>query len=252
MPERVFLPLRLIFSVALLAGLGLSSCGPTQAPSGIDDPFEAQNRKTHAMNVEIDTNAIRPLSLGSNKIISKPVAQGVANFGDNLGLPNEVIDDLLQVRLENAVHNTLRFVVNTTIGIGGLMDPATAIGLPERPTDFGETLAVWGVGEGPYVELLVLGPSTQRDTVGKIVDFFLDPTRFFFPGSRKLLTPLVKGTARVAARIDERGRYSATYDSILYGSADSYAQERLLYLEHRRHNLGQTAATSDFEDPYAK
>jgi phospholipid-binding lipoprotein MlaA len=251
MPPSGLQTRRWAFSAVIVAILGLSACGPAPAPSGINDPYEKQNRETHKFNQTIDKNVIRPIALGAT-VIPKPISKGVANFGDNLGLPNIVINDLLQARFEDAVPNALRFVFNTTIGIGGILDPATKMGLPEKPTDFGQTLQVWGVSEGAYVELPILGPSTERDATGKVVDFFMDPTRFFVPGNKGRVAVWVKGTARVAARIDERGRYSETYDSILYGSADSYAQARLLYLENRRHNLGQAATTTDFEDPYAQ
>lgn len=248
MAQRAVSVPRLAFSVVLVGALGLAACAPAPAPSGVNDPYEQNNRRTHTLNLAIDTNIVRPLARSTSKIIPKPVSKGIKNFANNLGVPGEVVNDLLQVRLDRAAQNTLRFVFNTTIGIGGLFDPATAMGLAEKPTDFGETLAVWGVSEGNYMELPVLGPSTERDAAGKVVDLILDPTWLFIPKAQRWV-----GTASsVIAKIDERGRYSETYDSILYGSADSYAQARLLYLEHRRYNLGQTAATSDFEDPYAK
>ncbi|MGV8988101.1 MAG: VacJ family lipoprotein [Cypionkella sp.] len=248
MPQRAFRTPRVAISFVVLVILGLSSCGPAPVPSGIDDPYETQNRKTHEFNLAVDKNVIRPLSRGAFKVIPKPVSRGVANFGNNLSLPGEVLNDLFQVRLENAVHNTLRFAFNTTIGIGGLLDPATPMGLPERPTDFGETMTVWGTPEGRYLELPVLGPSTERDAFGKVVDLVLDPTRTFIPRDKAWIGT----TAKVVARIDERGRYSETFDSVLYDSADGYAQARLMYLQHRRYNLGQASASSEFEDPYAK
>lgn len=248
MAQRAVSVPRVAFSVVLASALGLAACALAPVPVGINDPYEAGNRRTHTLNLAIDTNIVRPLAQSTSKIIPKPVSRGITNFASNLGVPGEVANDLLQVRLDRAAHNTLRFVFNTTIGIGGIFDPATALGLPEKPTDFGETLAVWGVGEGNYMELPLLGPSTERDAAGKVVDLILDPSWLFIPKAQRWVVT----TSSVIAKIDERGRYSGTYDSILYGSADSYAQARLLYLEHRRYNLGQKAANSDFEDPYAK
>ncbi len=241
-------PPRIALFAAVLVILGLSACGPAPATQGINDPFEVENRSNHQLNLAVDKNVIRPLATGASKIIPKPVSKGIGNLANNLDLPGEVVNDILQLRLGKAANNTLRFAVNTTIGIGGIFDPATKFGLPEKPTDFGETLLVWGVGEGSYLELPVLGPSTQRDAVGKIVDFLIDPVRLIFPKT----TRLQRIGVHLIARIDERGRYSETYDSILYDSADSYAQARLLYLEHRRYNLGQTTDATEFEDPYAK
>lgn len=240
------------FRMAAIAGFaalfGLSACGPGLAPQGISDPFEKENRSTHALNLALDKNVIRPIALGATKIVPKPVVQGVSNFAGNLDLPGEVVNDVLQLRLGKAAHNTLRFAINTTVGIGGLFDPATPLGAPEKPTDFGETLAVWGVGEGEYLELPLYGPSTRRDALGKVVDIGLDPVRLLIPKNKAWIDTF----AQVFAKIGDRGRYSETYDSILYDSADSYAQARLLYLEHRRHDLGQVTTDSEFEDPYAQ
>ena len=157
------------------------------------------------------------------------------------------MNNILQLRLGKAVENTLRFAINSTIGIGGLFDPASAAQVYGKPTDFGETLHVWGVPEGNYVELPLLGPSTDRDALGKVVDIALDPLKLIFPDSGSL--PLI---AKVGAKIADRGRYSETVDSILYDSADSYAQARLLYLQNRRFELGQAPSDESFEDPYAE
>lgn len=238
---------RYTLAVGLIATVGLSGCGHAPMPQGVSDPYEQENRSTHALNLVIDKVVIRPLAVGASKFIPKPVSRGIANFAGNLDLPGEVINGILQLHLGKAAQNTLRFALNSTIGIGGIFDPATALGVTEKQTDFGETLNVWGVAEGDYLELPVLGPSTQRDALGRVVDMGLDPVRLFFPKNQAWL-----GTfAKVVSKIDKRGRYSETYDSILYDSADGYAQARLLYLENRRHDLGQSTTDSEFEDPYA-
>lgn len=233
--------------VPLLA-LGLSACAPAPVTQGINDPFEKQNRATHGVNLTLDKYVIRPLANKATRIIPDPVITGVSNFADNLSLPGMVANDLLQFKLADAFMNTARFAVNSTIGVGGLMDPATSFGAPVRKTDFGQTLSVWGVGEGAYVELPFFGPSTERDALGKVVDLVLDPARGLLPADQRWIDT----AARIAAKIGDRGRYSETVDSVLYDSADGYAQARLLYLESRRHALGQTTAASEFEDPYAK
>lgn len=230
-----------------LALLGvLTACGPAPAPEGIDDPYESGNRATHQFNLAADRNVLRPLShvMGTG---TGPVARGIGNFAGNLDQPRYVVNDLLQFRIGRATHNTLRFAINSTIGIGGLFDPATAMGVPAKKTDFGETLHVWGAGEGAYVELPLLGPSTQRDALGTAVDLVLDPLNFVLPKPGGYVVTAAKG----AARLGDRARYSGTIDSILYESADSYAQMRLLYLQNRRYELGQaTGDGADFVDPY--
>ena len=240
------------FNLARLAGVvafvGLSACGPRAVTPGINDPFEAENRQTHALNLALDKNVIRPIARSANKVVPQPMVQGISNFAGNLDLPGMVVNDLLQLRPGRAVHNTLRFAINSTIGIGGLFDPAASMGAPEKSTDFGETLAVWGVEEGEYLELPLLGPSTRRDALGKVVDIGLDPMRLVIPKDKAWIDTF----AQVFAKIGDRGRYSETFDSILYDSADGYAQARLLYLEKRHHDLGLTTTDTEFEDPYAQ
>lgn len=231
---------------ALLAGL--AACGPAPAPQGIDDPNEAVNRQVHDFNRGLDRTLLRPFSQGYGSVIPEPVQIGVSNVAGNLDLPGDVVNGLLQGRPGNAVENTLRFVVNTTVGIGGLFDPARAIGLPGKSTDFGETLHVWGMAEGEYGEVPFMGPTTGRDLIGTIVDTVANPLSL-------ALGPPESGWAtglHIASRLGDRSRYSDTVDSVLYDSADSYAQTRLLYLQNRRYQLGQDAADdTGFEDPYA-
>ena len=171
----------------------------------------------------------------------------VGNFGSNLSLPGKVVNSLLQGRPEPAVKNTFRFALNTTLGLGGLFDPAGAdFALPEIDTDFGETLHVWGVPSGAYLELPVLGPSTERDLAGKIVDFVLiDPLDSVLSDEQKL----AGRAGRIISKAGERARFGSTVDSVLHESADSYAQTRLLYMQHRRHELKQE---EDAIDPYAE
>ena len=251
------LPVRSALMLGFAALVGLSACGTAPPTVGISDPHEAQNRAVHALNIALDKNIVRPLATSTAKIVPPEVQQGIVNFSDNLELPGRVANDILQLRPGAAVENATRFVINTTIGIGGVFDPASVAGAMGKPTDFGETLYVWGVPEGNYVELPFFGPSNDRDALGKAVDFFFDPLKDVLPCKTwfSLGLPCVNrfsAVATIASETIDRGRYSDTYDSILYDSADSYAQTRLLYLEHRRFNLGQAPAESSFEDPYAQ
>ena len=225
----------------------LSACAAPPPPAAIHDPDEARNREIHAFNVGLDKYFLRPVATGYGAAVPVPVQRGVSNFASNIDLPGDVLNNLLQGRPGFAVENTFRFAVNTTVGIGGLFDPATAIGVPQRKTDFGETLHVWGAGEGAYVELPALGPSTERDAVGTIVDYALNPVGWLLHEPESY----VATAASVGSTLGDRSRYSATIDSVLYDSADSYAQTRLLYLQNRRFELGQSATNEDdFLDPY--
>lgn len=241
------MPLGLVASVAVVGLAAVSACGPAPVNTGINDRYEAQNRATHQFNLSVDRYILRPVATRADNLVPDKVEEGIGNFADNLELPGAVVNSLLQFRLEKALENTLRFAINSTIGIGGVFDPATAVGVIGKQTDFGETLHVWGVREGNYFELPLLGPSTDRDALGKVVDFALDPLTLVFPDRNN--TPLI---AQIASRISDRGRYSETVDSVLYDSADSYAQARLLYLQNRRFELGEVVSEENFEDPYAQ
>ena len=230
-----------LIAVALVA-----ACGAREIPSGIHDPYEAANRETHAFNVAM-SNALSG-AVGGGDGLPEPVLKVAANFAGNLGLPNKILNSLLQGRLEPAVMNTLRLVVNTTFGVGGLFDAAgTSFGLPEHYTDFGETLYVWGVGEGAYIELPVIGPSTERDAVGRVVDIFIDPLGAVLTVHQHNKVRLIRVTGNTAGKL----RYAGTVSAVLSESADSYAQARLLYLQNRRFALGATS-DEDVFDPYAE
>jgi phospholipid-binding lipoprotein MlaA len=138
--------------------------------------------------------------------------------------------------------------VNATLGLGGILDVASDLGLAEDSSDFGETLHVWGLPEGAYLELPLFGPSTERDAVGDVVDLFTNPLDYVLPPRPRQ----AKTAVRIVAKVGERGEFSDTVDSILYDSADSYAQLRLIYLQNRRFDLGDASdSTIDYIDPEA-
>jgi len=230
----------------------LAACGTAPVASGVSDPNEGVNRRFHAFNKGVDRNVLRPVSYTYGHV-PKPVRQGVSNFAENLELPADVINGVLQGRPGAAVQNTGRFLVNSTIGVLGLFDPASRMGMPEKSTDFGETLYVWGTGEGPYVENPLFGPSTQRDTFGKIVDTITNPLNFLIETPESTYVTVANG----GEILDDRYTYGATIDDVLYDSADSYSQARLAYLQNRRFTLernaggGTTGGDSGFIDPYA-
>ena len=237
--------------LCLLAVTALTACGPAPVAQGINDPYEQTNRSIHQVNVAVDRNVVRPVSrlFGDGEGF---VLRRAKNFAGNLSVPGTVVNNLLQLRITDAGQNTLRFAVNSTFGLAGLFDPAGTLGVAPKPTDFGETLHVWGVGEGPYMELPLAGPSTARDTVGMVADIAMNPVRLALPTKEANAATIIK----LFSRLGDRDRFSATVDSLLYESADSYAQARLLYLQNRRFQLGKTAGgagSSDdgFIDPYA-
>jgi phospholipid-binding lipoprotein MlaA len=211
------------------------------------DPNEATNRKIHKFNLGLDRAVVRPAGKGYVAIIPDDIETAVGRFAFNLSIPSAVVNNVLQGNMRGAIQDTARFVVNTTVGLGGIFDPATEMNMPKgTDADFGQTLYVWGVPEGPYIELPVLGPATHRRAVGKVVDVFTNPITYLLEAPLSYL-----GTATaLAARLGDRGRYAKTIDSILYESADGYAQARSLYYQNRRFKLGN--GTNDaYSDPYS-
>lgn len=247
----IFLRFRGFGRAMLGLGLGgfLAACAQQPAPQGYPDPDEAKNREIHEFNLAVDRAIVKPLSEVMGDGPPGPVRQGITNFAENLEAPGDVVNNLLQGRPGYAIENTFRFVVNSTIGVGGLFDTASAMGIEGKVTDFGETMYVWGAPEGAYVVVPFLGPSTSRDLAGSLVDYALNPMRLVLTSPAKEAAT----AAGLASRLGDRARYSDTVDSVLYDSADGYAQARLLYLQNRRYQLGQTtgaAADDSFVDPY--
>ncbi len=244
-------PRSILHTLGLFGVVALTACttpGPNAVPGEPFDPFEVGNRKTHEFNKSLDRTLLRP-SGDAYSNIPDDIQTSVSNFADNLALPSEAVNKLLQGDLLGMLQNSYRFLVNSTLGFGGLFDPATDFGVPAAPTDFGETLFVWGVQEGAYVELPFVGPSTERAAVGKVVDLFTNPLSYVLPSPEKY----VGNVASLASKIGDRGRYADTIDSILYDSVDSYAQSRTIYLQNRRFDLGDEggdAYLDPYDDPY--
>ena len=245
-PRSAWRRLSNIVSAGLLC-VTIAACSAPSLPVTTPDPYEARNRKVHNFNKALDQNIVRPTAFGYGDVAPGPLRNGIQNFALNLGIPSDIVNSLLQGRLEAALENTVRLAVNTTIGIGGVFDPATPMGIEGEPTGYGETLHVWGMAEGNYVEIPLIGPSNDRDALGLVMDIFLDPLRFTLPTAEANASTGIQ----ILAGLGRRYRYSATIDSILYESADSYAQLKLLYLQNRRFELGQTVKDdADFVDPY--
>jgi phospholipid-binding lipoprotein MlaA len=187
---------------------------------------------------------VRPAAQGIS-LLPDEVEGFIGNFAENLGQPSVAVNSLLQGDFKGAGISTSRFLTNTVLGAGGFFDVASEFQVPEHSTDFGETLYVWGVGEGAYVELPGLGPSTVRNATGKVVDLFTNPLSYAVDGPERYY-----GTAASAAsRLSDRGRFADTIDALLYESADSYAQARLIYLQNRRFQLGQVDPEAEI-DPF--
>lgn len=243
----MFRAIRQIGILLLLLPL-LGACGTdTMSADRIFDPFEETNRQIHALNKAVDSIALAPTSTVYGAMVPEEIRDAIDNSANNLALPGQVINHTLQGELENAVLTALRFTLNSTLGLAGLFDPASDFGLLALPTDFGETLAVYGFSEGPYLELPLLGGSTVRGTVGIVVDFVLDPLGVYIPTPTREYLFLLKGVDIIGDRLT----YSDLVDVLLYESSDSYASQRIAYLQNLRYYVEIEPKIEDLEDPFA-
>lgn len=166
-------------AAATFACVTLAGCAGTQTQDGNpQDPWEGFNRGVYSFNDTLDRYALKPVAQGYDYITPTPVQEGVGNFFSNLGEVSNSFNSLLQWKLTNAGTSIGRLLINTTLGLGGFLDPATRMGIDQHDEDFGQTLATWGVGSGPYLVLPFLGPSTVRDTAGMPVDWYTDPVTY--------------------------------------------------------------------------
>ena len=154
--------------LALLAGCATTNLGTP------GDPLERMNRATHRFNSSIDRAVLRPVAVGYREHVPQIVQTGVGNFLDNLAYTTTIANDLLQLKIKDTLIDLGRFAVNSTLGIGGILDPATHFGIPKNDEDFGQTLGRWGVPPGPYLVVPFLGPSTVRDAPSIYVDVQTD------------------------------------------------------------------------------
>jgi phospholipid-binding lipoprotein MlaA len=226
----MFVTCRAIAAGMLLLGLcGCAGSAATSPSTSDNDPYESTNRKVFALNESLDKHFARPLAVFYTRAIPEPARNGLHNFLTNLGVPVVFANDVMQGEAHRALDSFGRFAVNSTIGIGGLIDVAQKTGIPEHSADFGETLAGFGVDEGPFLVLPVLGPSNPRDAFGYGVDVAIDPMTWVTFRSSTFFK-LAKGVAGIA---DARAENLQTLDQLERSSLDLYATERSLYRQHR-------------------
>ncbi len=238
----------LLISGIMVLSLGACASGQNLAPDEIYDPFESTNRSIHEFNKLVDQLVVGPVAEVYGTVVPDELQMVVENAARNLGEPNAFINHVLQGDGDAAGATLLRFVVNSTLGIGGIGDPAAEMGIFEQPTDFGETLAAWGVEEGAYIELPILGPSTVRDTAGIFVDLAIDPLNYVITKRQAYYLLALRGVNLIG----KRNTYDDLINLLLYESADSYAAQRLSYMQNKRFAVsGGETALEDLEDPYA-
>ncbi|MDY6941867.1 MAG: VacJ family lipoprotein [Pseudomonadota bacterium] len=205
--------------------LGACASSPTDVPN--PDPLEPLNRATYRFNEEADQWVLRPVAKAYDQIAPEPVKIGISNFFDNLGEPVVAVNNLAQGKPVSAASDVGRFAINTTVGILGVIDVATLMGLGRNREDFGQTLGYWGMGPGWYLVLPLLGSSTVRDGFGILVDWQVDPISLLPSTTETTVVLLAVDAVSVRASL-------LPADRILEVVYDPYAFTRDAYLQRRR------------------
>ncbi len=230
----------------------LAACASTQhatsQPTALADydRFEAMNRQVFALNQLLDKSILRPIASGYSTILPKPVRRSVGNVFHNLYEPFTSVNSLLQGKPEAAADSAGRFILNSTLGIVGIFDVATPLGLPIHEEDFGQTFGKWGIGNGPYIMLPFFGPSTARDTSSLILEWVFDPLGSF--------DDLPRYTAKAVNIVDKRAKLLGA-DKTLEMQLDPYIFLRESYLQNRNKEMldGKVEAEVDeFEEDLFK
>ena len=226
----------------LAAALSVSACasqpsaGSEAAADQVNDPLEGTNRFIYKVNDKLDTYIFRPVAVGYRDYVPGAVRRPIRNALANLASPVVFSNDVLQGKPRLAGDTIMRFLINTTAGGAGLFDVAADLGYPRHGTDLGVTLALWGVGEGPYLFLPILGPSGVRDGAGLAGDVALNPlTWASFGGSTA-----IEGTAAGVGAVDARERLIDPIDDVKRTALDPYATFRSAYRQNRQSTIDAT------------
>jgi len=226
--------------------LSVSACVtlPPNSPRSPQDPWESWNRGVYKVNVKLDHAIARPVARTYVRVVPQFIRTGVTNFFDNLDTPTVMINDALQGKFLAAGNDLGRFLLNTTVGIGGILDPATSAGMDKNNEDFGQTLGHWGVHPGPFVELPVLGPSDVRDAAGKVVDTYTNPKQY-------IKNTTISYGLYLPYLVDKRAAL-LPLDETLKGVYDPYAFIRDAYLQRRAYLVSDGKVTEEpLVDPEA-
>jgi phospholipid-binding lipoprotein MlaA len=227
-----------VLLVATLAGCATPP--PADDPDAVadfqqtNDPLEPTNRVFYKINNGLDVAVVKPLAQGYRFVVPEPVRNGVHNMLSNLHTPVQLSNDMLEGKPRRAGDTTMRFLINTTIGLLGFFDVAKGWGYPDHDADFGMTLAQWGVSEGPFLFLPVLGPTDPRDFGGFVFDIAQDP--FTWVGQGEVVSALGYSKWLLSA-LSARERLLDPIDQIKKTALDPYATFRSLYRQHRNSQI---------------
>ncbi|HUF57047.1 MAG TPA: VacJ family lipoprotein [Thermohalobaculum sp.] len=229
--------------------LALAACtgGAGDNPA---DPFEDYNRWVHRNNLRVDRAVLRPAARAYDAVTPTLAQHLVGNAFSHAGTVTDLANHVLQGRPRPALRSLGRLTLNTVLGAGGLLDPATEFGLPREDTDFGVTLARYGMDEGPYWVLWLVGPATTRDMIGQTVDLALNPFLWFGVATDRLWLP---PASTLGETVDFRAGNMPLIDDLLYESDDSYTTLRTIYLQHRRARIaGGETVVEDLPDIFGE
>jgi phospholipid-binding lipoprotein MlaA len=227
-----------VLMLVLMAGCATRP--PTSDPGALadfnetNDPIEPTNRVFYAINNELDTIILRPAAQAYVYIVPETVRMHTHNVLANLGNPVQLINDILETKPRRAGNTLMRLLVNTTIGVGGVFDVATGWGWPAHDSDAGMTLALWGLSDGPYLFLPILGPSNPRDATGFGIDYAADPTSWIGVGTT---VDILKYSRAGIGALDARASVLDSLDKITQQALDPYATIRSLYRQHRQSQI---------------
>ncbi|MFT4047554.1 MAG: VacJ family lipoprotein [Solimonas sp.] len=228
-------------AAAFAVAAALSGCAHN-SPYEPADPLEKINRPIYAFNMTADKYVLRPVAVGYVSYVPSPLRTGVSNFFDNLFYPTVIVNDALQAKFRQSGLDLTRFLMNTTFGLAGLLDPATMVGLTRHDEDFGQTLGSWDVGEGWYIMIPFFGPSTNRDVVGRVGNYFMSPSNYVdYTWPERIA---ING----ALAVDNRSQLLGV-DSILSQQIDPYVFMRTAYLQRRLNEVYDGNPPAKYVEP---
>lgn len=226
----------------LVSALGmLNGCATAGNLSNPKDPIEGFNRAMFAFNDSVDKAVVKPVAQGYVLVVPSPLRTGVSNFFGNIGDVFIAVNNLLQGKLPEAAGDMGRVAINSTVGLFGLIDVASEAGLEKHDEDFGQTIGRWGVADGPYVVLPILGPRTLRDAFAQILDTKTDPIA-------QLSGVPARNTLLASRAVSERADYLSTDKIVDEAALDRYAYIRDAYLQRRRSKLYDGNAPREVDD----
>ncbi|MDE2149315.1 MAG: VacJ family lipoprotein [Gammaproteobacteria bacterium] len=212
----------------LFSVIALSGCAHTP-PDDPADPLEGINRPVFAFNQKVNRHVIEPVARGYVRAVPQTARNGISNFFSNLFYPKVIVNDLLQAKFLQSLSDLGRFLLNSSAGLGGLMDVATRAGLPEHNEDFGQTLGYWGIGPGWYLVIPFLGPMDNRDAIGFAGDYFANPLTYV----RSQYDGYVIGVTALYY-VDLTSTTLLDYQNLIDAQVDPYVFVRTAYLQRRQ------------------